>query len=120
MQAIMANNGDHTLHTWGVTAVVFRAIIEIAHERVEVAKTLTNGCPPLGEAIGEAIAGDFGQDAVEKDGIRGGHSDAYRGHHRLGLAIVIGGMGLRSAFTPTGTGADCARGVGIDRNAQGL
>ena len=116
MQVIMVNKVNHTLHKLGATAVVFRAIVEIDHEVVDVAKTLTNRFPPLGEAVGEAVAGDFGQDAVEKDFIQGRHQDAHRCQSRLGFEIVIARLGLDAAFAPTGKGTDFDGGFGIDGN----
>ncbi len=114
MQVIVAHKINHTLHKLGASTVVFRPIVKIDYEGVDMVKTLTNGFPPLGDAVRNAVAGDFGADAIEKDFIQGRRQDTHRGQGCLGLEIMIGSIGLDSAFAPTGKGADFDRGFGID------
>ncbi len=114
MQVIVAHKVNHTLHKLGATAMVFRPIVKINRQGGDVAKTLTHRFPPLGDAVRNAVAGDFGADAIEKDFIQGRRQDTHRGQGCLGLEIMIGSIGLDSAFAPTGKGADFDRGFGID------
>ena len=95
---------NHTLHKLGAATVVFRPIVAIAHQRREVSKGLAHRVPPLGDAVSQAGAGDFGADSVEQDCIAGRHQATHWGQGRLGLAIVIGGRDLGSTLPPRDNG----------------
>ena len=49
-----------------------------------------------------------------------GQEDAEGGQCRLGLEVVVPGLGLGTALAPTGERADMDRGLGIDRDPQGV
>ena len=60
-----ARGGDNTdkidepLHKLCASALIFRTIIEIDHQRCDRGEPLADGLPPLGEAIHQAVTGDF-------------------------------------------------------------
>jgi hypothetical protein len=116
MQVIMGPKVNDPLHTLGATTVVFRAIVKMNRHGGDMTKTLTHRLPPLGDAVCEAVAGDFGADTIEKHFISGRHQDAHWGQRRLGFEIVIARLRLDSACAPPGKGADFDRGCGVDRN----
>lgn len=116
MQVIVVYKVDHTLHELGAMAMVCGAIIQIKHQRRDVTKALTDRFPPLRDAIGEAIAGHFGEDTIEKDFIHGGYQKPHRSHQRGWLEIVIGSGSLDSTFAPTGEGTDFHGSFGIERH----
>ena len=120
MQVIAVGKVHHALHKLGAATVVFRSIVEIDHQGREVSKALAYRLPPLGDTVGQAVAGDLGADPIEKDFIQGGHQDTHRGEGGVGLEIVIGGLGLDSAFTSTRKRANFDRGLGIEGNTQGI
>jgi hypothetical protein len=118
MQVSVVNKINHTLHKLAAATVVFRPIVKINRQGGDMAKTLTHGFPPRGDAVYYAVAGDFGADPIEKDFIQSRDQNPPRRHHRLGLEIVIGAMGLGSTFAPTRKGADFDGRFGIDGKAQ--
>ena len=120
MEVRALGNVDHARHELGPTRVVFRAVVEIDHQGGEVSKAGPHRFPPLGEAVGEAVAGDFGADPVEKDFIEGGDQDAHGGEGGIGLEVVIGGLDRDAAFTPTRKRADFDGGLGIEGDAQSI
>ena len=120
MEVSVVGKVNHTLHKLGAATVVFRPIVAIAHQRREVSKGLAHRVPPLGDAVSQAGAGDFGADSVEQDCIVGRHQATHWGQGRLGLAIVIGGRDLGSTFAPTRQRANCDGGFGIERHASGI
>jgi hypothetical protein len=116
MEGIVAHKVDHAPHALGATAMVFRAIIQINHPGSDRAQALMHRVPPLRQAVGEAVARDVGADAIDKEFVQRGRQDTYGGHQSRRLEIVIGRLGLRPTFAPTGKGPHFDGGVGIDGN----
>ena len=79
-------------------------------------KARTNRFPPLRQAIGEAVAGHFGEDPIHEEFIQGGHQNSHRWHAGLWLEIVINRRSLRPTFAPTGKRTDVDGGFGIEGN----
>ena len=119
METIVEGKVHHALHKLGTTTVVFGPIVEIDHQGGEVSKALAHRLPPPGDAVGQAVAGDLGADAIEKDFIGVGHQDAHGRQSRLGLKIMISALGQDAAFAPTRKRPDFDGGFGIEGNAQG-
>jgi hypothetical protein len=98
METVVVHEVDHPLHELGATAMVFGSIVEIDDERGNVAKPLTYGLPPLCDAVGQAVAGDFGDDPVEKDFIDARQQETHGCQRGIRLEVVIRGLCLDSAF----------------------
>lgn len=113
MQVRALNKVNHTLHKLSATAMVFRPIVQIDHESREVGKTLTHRFPPLLDTVCQTIAGDFGDDAVEKHFIQARQQQTHRGQGGLGLEIVIRSLRLGSTFAATRKRSHFDRGFGI-------
>ena len=110
---ILLHEGDEPRHTLGTPAVMLGAIIQIEHQGGDVGEALTDGLPPLGEAIDEAITGHFGQDTLHKQCASGGQEDAHGRDRRLRGKIVIGGMHLHAVLPAAAEWAnfDCRFGI---------
>jgi hypothetical protein len=108
------------LHALGALAVIFWTVVEIADQRGDVGKPRPNGGPPLGEAIAEAAAGDFGEPPGEKDFIDARNQDAHGRTGRLRGKIVLTRDGGRTAFSAARERPACDHCFGIARNAQGI
>ena len=100
--------------------MVFGSIVEIDDERGNVAKPLTHGLPPLGDAVGQTVAGDFGHDTVEKDLIKARQQETHGCQSRLRLEVVIRGLCLDSTFATARKGTDFDRCFGIDGDPEDL
>lgn len=66
MQSVVMHKINDALHKLRTTAMVFRPIVKIDHQGGDVPKTLSHRFPPLGNAVRNAVTGDFGADTVEK------------------------------------------------------
>ena len=74
----------------------------------------------LGEAIHQAVTGDFRGHGVHKQFIQRGEEDAYGGHCRLRGKVVVGSLDLDTAFPAPGEGANFDGRFGIHRDAQDI
>lgn len=117
MQLPAVDKVHHALHELRAMAVIFWTIVEIDNERGDLREAFADAVPPVGEAIGETITGDFGEDPVEKDFLQGRHQNATRSTSGRGLKIVIAGGGRHAAFAATCKGADFDDRLRINRNA---
>lgn len=111
---VLLNKVHHTFHKLGTTTMVLRSIVQIDHQGRDVGKALTYRLPPLCETIGQAVAGDFSDAAVEKHFIESGQQESNWRQSRLGLEIVISSFCLGSTFAATRKRANFDRSFGID------
>lgn len=118
MQTRVPHKVHHALHELGAMAVIFWAVVEIDDQRREGGKPFPDGVPPLGDAIGKAVTGDFGEYPVEKDFIHGRDQDAHGSAGGLGVEIVIMRGGVGAVFPAARERPNFDHGFGIDRNAQ--
>ena len=94
----MMHKIDDALHELSATTMVFWPIVQIDDEGGDVAKALTYGLPPLRDTVNETVAGDFGDDAVEKDFIETWQQQTDGCQGGLRLEIVIHCLGAESTF----------------------
>ena len=75
---ILLDKLDESLHELCTAAMIFWSIIQIEHQRGNMRIALPYRVPPLDQPVHEAVAGDFGRHAIEKQFIRGRQEDAHR------------------------------------------
>ena len=98
--------------------MIRRALIQIDAQRGNVGQALPDRLPPLDDPIDATITGHFGGDALHKPLIRRRKKDAHGRHSRLRLKIVVGRLHVAPTLPPTGEGADCDDGLGVQREPQ--
>jgi hypothetical protein len=98
--------------------MVFRAIIHIDDSRGDMGEPLTDGFPPLGEAIYATVTGDFRGHAVHPQFIQRREEDAHGCHGRQRLKVVVRGLDLDARLPAAGKGANFDRCFGIHGNPQ--
>jgi hypothetical protein len=120
VEVIILDKIDEPLHKLRASAMIFRTIIEIDYQRCDRGEPLADGLPPLGEAIHQAVTGDFRGHGVHKQFIQRGKEDAHGSHCRLRGKVVVGRLDLETAFPASGEGANFDSRFGIHRDAQDI
>jgi hypothetical protein len=120
MQTVVVHKIDHALYELSATTMVFWPIVQIDDEGGDVAKALTHRLPPLGDAVSQTVAGDFGHDTVEKDFIDTWQQPTDWCQSGLRLDIVICRLGWDSSFATSRKGTDFDGGFGIDGDPEDM
>ena len=120
VEVIILDKIDEPLHKLCASALIFRTIIEIDPQHCDRSEPLADGLPPLGEAIHQAVTGDFRGHGVHKQFIQCGEKNAHGGHGCLRGKIVVSSLDLDTAFPAPGEGANFDGRFGIQRDAQDI
>lgn len=120
MQASAMGKIHHPLQKLGPVAMIFRTIIKIDNQRGDLREALTDDFPPLRYAIGQAVTGDFGEHAIEKDFLQGRHEESHGSVRGFRLKSVSTGGGPHAAFAAADKRTDFDSRFRIEGNAQDL
>ncbi len=103
------------LHELSAPTVALWTIVQIDEQGRDVGKALFNPLPPVDQSIHQAIAGHFGRHPIQKELIGDGQENAYGGHCRCWLKVVVSCLGGDAALASSGKGADLDCRLGIHR-----
>jgi hypothetical protein len=81
--------------------VVLRAVVQVEHQRLHPKEPEPDLLPPLLQPIGDEVTGDLRPGQIQPQVVVLGQEDAEGGQRRLGLEVVVPGLGLGAALAPT-------------------
>jgi len=81
--------GHEPVQKLAAMAVILGPVIQVENPRPDMLKAFSHALPPLLQHIDQTITGDFGGDTRQKEFIRLGNQDTYRGHSGTGFEIVV-------------------------------
>ena len=115
-ELILVDKRHDALHELRTPTVILRTIVEIDHQRRDGGEPSAHTFPPVDQPIDQAVTGHFGGNPIDKQFIQGGQENAHRGHRRLRLKIVVGGLHQDPTRAPAGEGPNFDGGFRIHRN----
>ena len=110
--------GRYALHELGPATVVFRSIILVDEQNLDLWKAGSNGLPEILQAIDNEIAGDPSGGEVQIEFIRLGQKYAIRGQLFFRLEIMVKRLDDHTSSPPARKPTDGNRGFGIHRDPQ--